>query len=153
MKIVCTSRWSRVLMLGAAVTIVIASTAAAQESLTKAKALYDAAAYEDALTILTPVEAPEAQQYKALCLLALGRSQDAVGAVERLVSDAPTFKPSTQDVPPRFVALVTDAKRKLLPSLARRAFNEGRFRPTLGLIVWTRRDMLAWAADHPELHK
>lgn len=126
MKIVCRSRWSRVLMIGAAVTIVIASSAAAQEPLTKAKALYDAAAYEDALTILIPVDAPEAQQYKALCLLALGRSQDAVGAVERLVSDEPTFEPSTQDVPPRFVALVTDAKRKLLPSLARRAFNEGR---------------------------
>ena len=32
-----------------------------------------------------------------------------------------------------------------------RAFSEGRFKPTLGLIVWPRRDMLAWAAAHPEL--
>src|SRR5690349_302419 len=32
-----------------------------------------------------------------------------------------------------------------------RAFREGRFRPTLGLIVWRRRDVLAWAAAHPEL--
>jgi hypothetical protein len=32
-----------------------------------------------------------------------------------------------------------------------RAFSEGRFRPTLGLIVWQRADMLAWAAAHREL--
>jgi hypothetical protein len=32
-----------------------------------------------------------------------------------------------------------------------RAFEEGRFKPTIGLIVWDRGDVLAWAADHPEL--
>jgi hypothetical protein len=32
-----------------------------------------------------------------------------------------------------------------------RAFSEGRFKPTLGLIVWARRDVLLWAAAHPEL--
>jgi TonB family protein len=123
---VCKSRWSRVLILGAAVTIVISSSAAAQEPLTKAKALYDAAAYEDALTVLMPVDMPEAQQYKALCLLALGRAQDAAGAVEKLVAAQPTFEPSAQDAPPRFVTLVSDTKKKLLPTLARNAFNEGR---------------------------
>jgi|SRR5689334_7209973 len=34
-----------------------------------------------------------------------------------------------------------------------RAFSEGRFKPTLGLIVWKRRDMLAWAAAHPEFDR
>ena len=34
-----------------------------------------------------------------------------------------------------------------------RAFADGRFRPTLGLIVWPRREMLAWAAAHPELNR
>jgi hypothetical protein len=34
-----------------------------------------------------------------------------------------------------------------------RAFDEGLFTPTLGLIVWDRRDMLAWAAGHPELDR
>ena len=32
-----------------------------------------------------------------------------------------------------------------------RAFSEGRFKPTTGLIVWSRRNMLAWAAAHREL--
>jgi hypothetical protein len=34
-----------------------------------------------------------------------------------------------------------------------RAFAEGRFTPTLGLVVWPRREMLAWAARHPELER
>ena len=126
MKCVFSSPWITGFGLAAVITLAAASTATAQEPLTKAKALYDAAAYEDALTVLSPVDAPEAQQYKALCLLALGRSSDALGAVERLVNSQPTFEPSSQDVPPRFVALVSDAKRKLLPAIARRAFNEGR---------------------------
>ena len=125
MKVV-RSRWVQVAAFGLAGLIGLSSSASAQEPLKKATALYDAAAYEDALTVLTPVDMPEAQQYKALCLLALGRVQDATGAVEKLVTAQPTFEPSAQDVPPRFVTLVSDTKRKLLPALARRAFNEGR---------------------------
>jgi tetratricopeptide (TPR) repeat protein len=126
MNVVLLPRWWQPLALSIVGVLFVAAGAAAQEPLTKAKALYDAAAYEDALTILSPVEVPEAEQYKALCLLALGRSQDAAGAVERLVTAQPTFEPSAADVPPRFVTLVTDAKRKLLPTLARRTFNEAR---------------------------
>jgi hypothetical protein len=42
----------------------------------------------------------------------------------------------------------------LAQSLERqRAFDEGRFKPTLGLIIWSRSDMLTWAAAHPELDR
>ena len=34
-----------------------------------------------------------------------------------------------------------------------RAFEEKRFKPTIGLIVWSRADVLAWAADHQELNR
>jgi hypothetical protein len=114
------------IVCGIVAVFFVTTTAAAQETLAKAKALYDAAAYEEALTLLAPEQVPEAQQYKALCMLALGRSQDATGAVETLVSATPTFEPSTDDLPPRFVTLVADAKRKLLPGIARRTFTEGR---------------------------
>ena len=114
------------ILCGIVVVLFVTATAAAQETLAKAKALYDAAAYEEALTLLAPEQVPEAQQYKALCMLALGRSQDATGAVETLVSATPTFEPSADDVPPRFVTLVAEAKKKLLPGIARRTFNEGR---------------------------
>jgi len=114
------------IVCGIVAVFFVTTTAAAQETLAKAKALYDAAAYEEALTLLAPEQVPEAQQYKALCMLALGRSQDATGAVETLVSATPTFEPSADDLPPRFVTLVADAKRKLLPGIARRTFTEGR---------------------------
>jgi TonB family protein len=114
------------LLCGVVALLYAAATASAQELLTKAKALYDAAAYEEALAALASEHVPEAQQYKALCMLALGRAQDATGAVELLVSSSPTFEPSADDVPPRFVTLVSEAKKKLLPGIARKTFNEGR---------------------------
>jgi len=33
----------------------------------------------------------------------------------------------------------------------RQAYENGTFKPTLGLIVWPREEMIAWAARHPEL--
>ena len=114
------------LLLGIAALFVFTVSAAAQEPLAKAKALYDSAAYEEALTVLGSVNVPEAHQYKALCMLALGRAQDATGAVESLVAATPTFEPSADEVPPRFVTLVSEAKKKLLPGIARRTFTEGR---------------------------
>jgi hypothetical protein len=110
----------------AVVVVFYAATVFAQEPLTKAKALYDAAKYEEALTVLAPVHEPEAQQYRALCMLALGRAQDASGEVDSLITSAPTFEPSTEDVPPRFVSLVSDAKKRLLPRIARKTFNDAR---------------------------
>jgi Gram-negative bacterial TonB protein C-terminal len=120
------SRRPCMILCGIVAMFFVSATAVAQETLAKAKALYDAAAYEEALTLLAPEQVPEAQQYKALCMLALGRSQDATGAVETLVSATPTFEPSADDLPPRFVTLVAEAKKKLLPGIARRTFTEGR---------------------------
>ena len=119
-------RLGRIFVVAGLAVCGLVSNAAAQEPLTKAKALYDAAAYEDALTVLTQVEIPEAQQYRALCLLALGRSQDAAIVVEDLLTAEPLYEASAQDAPPRFVALVAETKRKLLPQLARKAFSEAR---------------------------
>jgi TonB family protein len=113
-------------VLYAMVVVFCAATVSAQEPLTKAKALYESARYEEALTVLAPVHEPEAQQYRALCMLALGRAQDASGEVDSLIASAPTFEPSTEDVPPRFVSLVSDAKKRLLPSIARKTFKEAR---------------------------
>jgi tetratricopeptide (TPR) repeat protein len=114
------------ILCGVTAVLFAAVAASAQEPLAKAKALYDAANYEEALGVLAPVQVPEAQQYKALCMLALGRPQDASGVVEQLITSQPTFEPSAEDVPPRFVALVSDAKKRLLPTIARKAFNEAR---------------------------
>ena len=108
------------------VSLSAAATVSAQGQLTKAKALYDAANYEEALTTLATVHETEAQQYRALCMLALGRAKDASVEVDSLIASAPTFEPSAEDVPPRFVSLVSDAKKRLLPSIARKTFSEAR---------------------------
>jgi TonB family protein len=108
------------------VSLCAIATVSAQEPLTKAKALYDTAHYEEALTVLAPVHEPEAQQYRALCMLALGRAQDASSEVDSLIASAPTFEPSAEDVPPRFVSLVSESKKRLLPSIARKTFAEAR---------------------------
>jgi len=106
----------------------ISSSAAAQGSEVDFKALYAAAEYDKALEVVNSLESLEAQQYKALCLLALGRTADASTAIETLVNASPTFIPSSEDAPPRFVELVTKVRQKLLPTIARRTFTEGRER-------------------------
>jgi TonB family protein len=104
------------------------SSAAAQASEIDFKALYAAAEYDKALEVIASLDNLEAQQYKALCLLALGRTADASTAIETLVNASPTFVPSSDDAPPRFVELVTKVRQKLLPTIARRVFTEGRER-------------------------
>ena len=33
----------------------------------------------------------------------------------------------------------------------KKAYQEGRFTPTMGLVLWPRREMIKWAEQHPEL--
>ena len=106
----------------------VSSSAAAQATEVDFKALYAAAEYDKALELVASLDSLEAQQYKALCLLALGRTADASTAIESLVNASPTFIPSSEDAPPRFVELVTKVRQKLLPTVARRVFTEGRER-------------------------
>jgi TonB family protein len=103
-----------------------ATSAAAQAFETDYKTLYAAAEYDKALAVAAPLDTLEAQQYEALCLLALGRQADASTAIESLVNAAPTFTPSSEDAPPRFVDLVSKTRQKMLPVIARRVFGEGR---------------------------
>ena len=91
----------------------VSSSAIAQVSEVDFKALYAAAEYDKALEVIASLDSLESQQYKALCLLALGRNADASTAIESLVNAAPTFTPSADDAPPRFVELVSKARQKL----------------------------------------
>jgi hypothetical protein len=99
----------------AAVAIVIASwsgvfaarAGADQETLARAKALYTAAAYDEALALLNQFEsggltdALEVKQYRAFCLLALGRSDDARRVIQEIVESNPLFQPPQAQVSPR----------------------------------------------------
>jgi hypothetical protein len=35
----------------------------------------------------------------------------------------------------------------------KRAYDEGRLKPTLGLVIWPRDEMLAWARTRPDLEQ
>jgi TonB family protein len=91
----------------------------AAENFATAKALYASGAYEEALVRLgggAPDDiAPEVDQYRALCLLALGRSDEAQQTLEQLVARRPLFTMSEAEVSPRLVTLFRAVRRQKLP--------------------------------------
>jgi protein TonB len=106
----------------------VASPGAAQDRdpVAAARALYAQAAYDEALAALGSSTGMEAHTYRALCLLALGKRQEAEASVEALIDLAPAHTVSDADYPPRFVQIVAETKQRLLPVLIRRLFANGR---------------------------
>jgi hypothetical protein len=123
-------------MMPAAPALVLVWALAAQarpapaDDLAAVKALYAAASYEEALTRLSALHgaatADEADEYRALCLLALGRTADAERALEVLVGRNPLFKVSEAEVSPRLVELFHAVRHRLLPDTARNLYRDAR---------------------------
>jgi len=103
-----------------------------QDALVQAKALYTAAAYDEALTILSQLDggtAPasiEAKQYRAFCLLALGRAEDAKNVIQQIVETNPSFQPSEAQVSPRLLEAFREVRRKVLPAIVRQSYAEAK---------------------------
>jgi len=133
---------------GLIVAAVLHSTSVfAQEPLTRAKAAYASAAYEDALAALSSVrytapstEATEVAAYKAFCLLALGRTDEARGAVEALVQIDPLYKPTEEQASPRVRAFFDEVRQPLLPEIGRKAYASAR-------AAYDRKDLMAAASE------
>lgn len=120
----------RILVLVALVGL-LATTASAQESsLQAAKDLYASAAYEDALSVLAPLQradAPaEVQQYRAFCLIALGRLREAEHAIESVVAANPQYAPTAMDVSPRIQEAFARTRKQLLPEIARQLYGDAK---------------------------
>ena len=102
-----------------------AGVAYAADDLATARDLYASAAYEEALTALNRARAagvPTAdafavEQYRAFCLLALGRGKEAQSAIESLVVANPLYQPSSTEVSPRVRTAFSDVRRRLLPTI------------------------------------
>lgn len=110
--------------------LVIGAAGARAQDLDQIRALYVAAAYEEALAAM-PATAPpgirlEVEQYRALCLLALGREEAAAAAVERIVREDPTYVPPARDTSPRMQALISAARTRLLPGIVREVYAGGK---------------------------
>lgn len=102
----------------------------AADSLTEARDLYAAAEYENALALLNkiqpgdhePDERRAIEQYRAYCLLALGRSADAEQAIASVVAAMPLYKPAGDDVSPRIRSAFTDVRRRMLPTIIQQKY-------------------------------
>jgi protein TonB len=124
-----------VVRMGAvAVVLMTAASAFAQDSLASARDLYASAAYEDALAVLNrlhttdqrPADGRIIEQYRAFCLLALGRGTEAEHAIEAVVSAEPTYHPSNADVSPRVRTAFSDVRRRMLPSIIQQSYAEAK---------------------------
>lgn len=96
------------------------------DDLAAARALYAAGNYEEALSRVPAAPggptAGQIDEYRALCLLALGRTDDAQRSLDDLVARQPMFKMSDTDVSPRLVTMFRDARKRLLPNAAREMY-------------------------------
>jgi TonB family protein len=102
---------------------------AAAGDLDSAKALYAAASYEEALATLDQLGAADSiqvNQYRALCLLALGRARDAEAPLQQIVSTDPLYKLPAAEVSPRLVDLFRDVRKRTLPTTARQLYTRAK---------------------------
>jgi len=106
--------------------ILYLATPASAQDMERVRSLYVAAAYEEALAAmpagLSPTAGTELEQYRALCLLALGREHDARATIERLVKAHPSFVPPADDISPRMRTLFSDVRTALIPAIAKEAY-------------------------------
>lgn len=123
----------RLVLVFLVIALEAAAPSAHQDLLDRVKALYAAAAYEDALAAMPAdaasdgsVPAGDIDQYRALCLIALNRSDEAVAAIERVITRNPLFVPSPAETSPRLQTMYTEARRRLLPDLVKRTYADGK---------------------------
>jgi hypothetical protein len=117
-------------IIGTLWLMLMVAPAAAQmrgdNQLAAARELYASARYDEALAVLNglrPEDAPvperrSIEQYRSLCLLALGRGDEAVTAIAAVVMSDPMFKPSETDAAPRVRAAFSEVRQRLLPEIA-----------------------------------
>ena len=112
-------------------TAVTARMPQADDALAPARQLYAGAAYQDALEALHRLDAnPTAtdreratiDHYRALCLLALNRPEDATGAIEAMVRHDPLYSPPQDELSPRTRQVFQDVQRRVLPSVAQERY-------------------------------
>jgi TonB family protein len=113
-----------------AVAAVPPAASPADDTLAAARDLYASAAYEDALAVLNRLRAPDGRpdegraidQYRAFCLLALGRNVEAERAIEAVVAAEPMYHPSDADVSPRVRSAFSDVRRRMLPNIIQQKY-------------------------------
>jgi TonB family protein len=101
-----------------------------------ARDLYASARYDEALAVLndlkpadtgtTVADRKSIEQYRSLCLLALGRGTEAESAIAAVVTADPSYQPGEVEASPRVRSAFSDVRKKLLPDLANGRYGEAK---------------------------
>jgi protein TonB len=123
-------------LLAASMTRVAFGQIPTKDPLGAARDLYASARYDEALAVLNdlrPESAPSAttdrrsiEQYRSLCLLALGRGTEAESAIAAVVTADPAYLPGDQDASPRVRAAFSDVRKRMLPDLVTARYGEAK---------------------------
>ncbi|HZP47206.1 MAG TPA: hypothetical protein VFB07_01635 [Vicinamibacterales bacterium] len=121
-------------VLGAWCLVLSSGVAAQNESIATVRDLYASAAYEDALSVLGRLpqsqrssdESRSIEQYRAFCLLALGRAAEAERAIATVVEGQPSYRPVDTDMSPRVRNAFIDVRRKLLPQIIQQRYTDAK---------------------------
>lgn len=115
------------------VTLLLSGGGQAQpDALEPVRQLYASAEYESALLALerlpaddAPTEGLERQRYRALCLMALGRTAEAEKVIEQVLSIDPEYQADEQD-PPRVRSAYATVRARVLPQVARATYTDAK---------------------------
>ena len=105
------------------------------DTIQTARDLYASARYDEALSVLNGLASADIakaderraiEQYRSLCLLALGRAEEAESAIAAAVRADPFYQPSEADASPRVRATFAEVRQRLLPDLAAARYTEAK---------------------------
>jgi len=116
------------------ILLVSASGLSAQDSVAGARDLYAAASYEDALAMLGRLDSESTQasdrlvanQYRAFCLLALGRMSEAERAIEAVLTVDLLYRPADAFMSPRLRSAFAAVRQRILPSIVQHEYTRAR---------------------------
>ena len=121
---------SRLICAAIFALLVQAGVVGAQDTLATARQLYASAAYDEALSMLDRLKTGGAgdqaaasliEQYRAFCLMAVGRQPDAERAIAWLVAGDPTYRPD-EALSPRLQSVFRDVRKRVLPIVVRERY-------------------------------
>jgi hypothetical protein len=120
----------KTLILIAIAVLLVPVPARAQDSVAAARDLYASAAYDEALVVLNrldvtarpPSDRLEVNQYRAFCLLALRRTEEAEKAIEAVVTDEPLYHPAGAEASPRLISAFTTVRQRVLPAIVQEKY-------------------------------
>lgn len=123
-------------LLAAAMTRIAMGQTPARESIGAARDLYTSARYDEALAVLNDLRPSDTsgassdvksiEQYRSLCLLALGRGSEAETAIAAVVNADPAYLPGDSEASPRVRSAFSEVRKRLLPDIATKRYADAK---------------------------